>query len=78
MAAVGWVLAGRGHERESRGSGNIPPLGLGGGHVDWTQKTTSYCMSELYEVHSFFVCVAWLMGPQFPDQGLNPGHSKVY
>ena len=26
MAAVGWVLAGRGHERESRGSGNIHPL----------------------------------------------------
>lgn len=47
----GGCWLGRGHERESRGSGNIPPLGLGGGHVDWTQKTTSYCVSELCEVH---------------------------
>ena len=44
-------LAGRGHEKKSWGSGNIPSLGLGLGHVNWTQKSISYCMSELCEVH---------------------------
>ena len=24
---------------------------------------------------SFFGCTMWLMGSQFPDQELNPGHS---
>ena len=49
MAAVGWVLAGRGHERESRGPGNIHPL-------VWVVAT--------WTGHRKLCKEAWLLGPK--------------